>query len=120
MTAVWLRLRSDLRRRWRAWIGLALIVGFAAGAAMALAQAARRSEDAYRTFSDRENAADVVLTGASTFGLVGAVDLDKVERSGFVERGARTFVALPFSGRTDDGKRLDASTVFRFWELSKG
>ena len=35
MSAVWLRLRSEFRYRWRAWIGLALLVGFAAGTAMA-------------------------------------------------------------------------------------
>jgi ABC-type lipoprotein release transport system permease subunit len=101
-----------LRSRWRSWIGLALIIGFAAGAAMTLAQAARRSEQAYRAFSERMNAVDVVMTGASPFGLVGGVDLDAVTRSGFVAASARAFVALPFSGRTDDGKVLDATTVF--------
>ena len=109
VSAVWLRLRSDFRHRWRAWIGLALIIGFAAGTAMALAQAARRSEHAYQRFADRQAAADVVMTGYSTFGLVGGVDLDAVARSGFVERSARAFVALPFSGRTDTGRALDAT-----------
>ena len=112
MSAVWLRLRSDLRHRWRAWLGLALIVGFAAGTAMALAQAARQSEHAYRRFADRLGAADVVMTGYSAFGLVGGVDLDAVAKSGFVERSAKAWVGLPFSGRTDDGKVLDATTVF--------
>jgi hypothetical protein len=103
VSAVWLRLRSDLRHRWRSWVGLALIIGFAAGAAMTLAQAARRSQAAYHTFSDRKAAADVVMTGASAFGLVGGVDLDAVTKSDYVASSARAFVALPFSGRTDDG-----------------
>jgi ABC-type lipoprotein release transport system permease subunit len=79
---------------------------------MALAQAARQSEHAYRHFADRLAAADVVMTGYSAFGLVGGVDLDAVAKSGFVERSAKAWVGLPFSGRTDDGKVLDATTVF--------
>lgn len=108
MSAVWLRLRSEVRRRWRAWIGLAVLVGFAGGAAMALAQAARRSQHAYVRFSDRESAADVVMTGANSFGLVGSVDLAAVARSGYIARSAPAFVGLPFSGKTDTGQALNA------------
>ena len=43
VTAVALRVRSDVRRRWRAWISVALLIGVGAGAAMALAQGARRT-----------------------------------------------------------------------------
>jgi hypothetical protein len=76
--AVIIVLRQQLRRRWRAWVGLALLVGVAGGATMALAQAARRSEHAYRSFADAQAAADVVMTGRSNFGLVGTVDLDAI------------------------------------------
>jgi hypothetical protein len=31
MTAVLLRVRSDLRARWRSWLGLTLIMGIAGG-----------------------------------------------------------------------------------------
>src|SRR5690242_21352647 len=79
---------------------------------MALAQAARRSENAYTRFADRKAAADVVMTGFSTFGLVGGVNLDAVARSGYVDRTARAFVALPFGGTTDAHRKLDATTVF--------
>jgi len=89
-----------------------LLVGFAGGAAMALAQAARRSQHAYVRFSDRQRAADVVMTGRSTFGLVGSVDLAAVARTGYVAANAPAFVGLPFSGRTDAGKTLDAVDVF--------
>ena len=112
MSAVWLRLRSEVRHRWRAWVGLALLVGFAGGAAMALAQAARRSQHAYVRFSERQRAADVVMTGRSSFGLVGSVDLAAVARTGYVAANAPAFVGLPFSGRTDTGKALDAVDVF--------
>lgn len=36
MGAVWMRFRAELRARWRAWLGLALLLGLAAGAVMAL------------------------------------------------------------------------------------
>ena len=112
VSAVWLRLRSEVRRRWRAWIGLAVLVGFAGGAAMALAQAARRSQHAYVRFSDRESAADVVMTGANSFGLVGSVDLAAVARSGYIAQRAPAFVGLPFSGQTDTGRALNAVDLF--------
>src|SRR5436305_1743509 len=35
MTAVLLRVRGDLRARWRAWLGLTLIMGIAGGAGLA-------------------------------------------------------------------------------------
>ncbi len=111
MSAVWIRLRSDVRRRWRAWIGLALLVGFAGGAAMALAQAARRSQHSYVRFSDRQAAADVIMTGRSSFGLVGSVDLSTVARTGYVAASAPAFVALPFSGHTDAGRSVDAANL---------
>ena len=109
---MWLRLRSEVRHRWRAWVGLAVLVGFAGGTAMALAQAARRSQHAYVRFSDRQRAADVVMTGRSSFGLVGSVDLAAVARTGYVAANAPAFVGLPFSGRTDTGEALDAVDVF--------
>lgn len=112
MSAVWLRLRSEVRRRWRAWIGLAVLVGFAGGAAMALAQAARRSQHAYVRFSDRESAADVVMTGANAFGLVGSVDLAAVARTGYIAQSAPAFVGLPFSGHTGSGRPLNAVDLF--------
>lgn len=43
MPAVWLRFRADLRQRWRAWVGLALLLGLAAGIVAAVAVGARRT-----------------------------------------------------------------------------
>ena len=45
-----MRARSQLRGHWRAWVALALVLGVAAGIAMALAIGARRTERAYPTF----------------------------------------------------------------------
>jgi hypothetical protein len=53
ISAVWLRLRSELRARWRSWLGLALLIGLAGGAAVAAAAEARRTETAYPRFIQR-------------------------------------------------------------------
>ena len=47
MATVWLLLRADLRRRWRALLGLALILGLAGGVVITAAAGARRTETAY-------------------------------------------------------------------------
>jgi MacB-like periplasmic core domain/FtsX-like permease family len=61
MTAVWFRFRAELRARWRAWLGLAMLVGLASGAVMALAAGARRTDTAYDRFLDAHNAYDVMV-----------------------------------------------------------
>jgi putative ABC transport system permease protein len=61
--AVWLRLRSDLRARWRAWLGLALLIGLGGGAAVAAAAGARRTETAYPRFVQAQQGYDLVTGG---------------------------------------------------------
>jgi ABC-type lipoprotein release transport system permease subunit len=61
--AVWLRLRSELRARWRAWLGLALLIGLAGGAAVAAAAGARRTETAYPRFVQAHKGYDLVTGG---------------------------------------------------------
>jgi predicted lysophospholipase L1 biosynthesis ABC-type transport system permease subunit len=63
MGAVWLRLRSELRARWRAWLGLALLIGLAGGAALAAAAGARRTETAYPRFLQAHEGYDLVTGG---------------------------------------------------------
>ncbi|HEX3188291.1 MAG TPA: FtsX-like permease family protein, partial [Streptosporangiaceae bacterium] len=50
MSAVWLRLRADARRRWRAWLGVVVLVGLFGGIVTAAAAGARRTDDAYSRF----------------------------------------------------------------------
>lgn len=50
MSAVWMRVRSELRARWLATLGLALLVGVVSGAAIAAAAGARRTDSAYPRF----------------------------------------------------------------------
>jgi hypothetical protein len=46
MSAVWLWVRADLRRRWRSWVVLGLLAGISVGLASAAVAGARRTERA--------------------------------------------------------------------------
>jgi hypothetical protein len=63
VSAVWMRLRSELRTRWRAWLGLALLIGLAGSAAAAAAAGARRTETAYPRFVQAQNGYDLITGG---------------------------------------------------------
>lgn len=79
MAAVWLRLRAELRTRWRAWLGLAVLVATVSGAVMALAAGARRTDSAYGRFLDAYNAYDVMVLSFSAAEFGSAVfDLDEL------------------------------------------
>ena len=66
MTAAWFRMSGDARRRWRSWLALALLAGFAAGVVMASLAAAQRADSAFDRFRKWSNAADIQLfTGAA-------------------------------------------------------
>ena len=112
MGAVFLRARTQLRRHWRAWLALALVLGVASGTAMALAIGSRRTEQAFPKFSEAQFGADVVVTGRSSYGLVGAVDLDQLEETPYVESSARAFVAVPFTGTINGQRGIGLSDLF--------
>lgn len=59
MKMVWYRFRAELRTRWRAWLGLGLLIGVAAAAVLALAAGARRTDTAYTRFTRWAHAMDV-------------------------------------------------------------
>lgn len=59
MAAVLARARAELRARWRSWVGLALAVGVAGGAVLALAVGARWTESAYPRLVATERPPDV-------------------------------------------------------------
>jgi len=61
MTAVWLFLRAEARRRWRAWLSLALIVGVFAGGVVTAAAGAVRTGSAYARFLDWSRAPDALV-----------------------------------------------------------
>jgi ABC-type antimicrobial peptide transport system permease subunit len=59
--AVWLFLRAELRRRWRAWLSLALMVGVFTGGVVTAAEGALRTGSAYARFLDWSRAPDAVV-----------------------------------------------------------
>ena len=61
MTAIWLFLRAESRRRWRAWLSLALIVGVFTGGVVTAAAGARRTGSAYARFLDWSRAPDALV-----------------------------------------------------------
>ena len=61
MAAGWMFFRAELRRRWRAWLALALIVGAFAGAVEAAAAGARRTDAAYPSLLAWSNPPDLLL-----------------------------------------------------------
>ena len=70
MATVWLRLRADLRLRWRALVGLALLLGLIGGVVLTAAAGARRTDTAYPRLLSWANAAQVDILPEGT-GLTG-------------------------------------------------
>src|SRR4051794_15481783 len=81
---VWFRARADLRSRWRAAVGTALVVGFAAGIVLVAIAGARRTDSAYPRFLHAERAFDVFVGGGTRDGLERAARLPQVEASAIV------------------------------------
>src|SRR5437867_4143452 len=63
MHAVWMRLRTEIRAHWGVWLGLAVLLGVAGGAATAAAAGARRTETAYPRFIEAEKGYDLLTGG---------------------------------------------------------
>ena len=61
MAAVWMRLRSEARARWRSMLGLALLLAIMGGAATAAAVGAYRTETAYPRFAERYRVYDLTI-----------------------------------------------------------
>ncbi len=79
MGAVWFRLQIEARSRWRAWVGLAVLIGVFAGAVIAVAAGARRTDTAYRRFVVASRAADLLVYSLPG-GELAQVDFDQVTR----------------------------------------
>jgi len=108
-----MRLRSEVRARWRSWLGLALLIGLAAAAAAAAAAGARRTETAYPRFVQAQNGYDLI-TGGSPGNIDPARALAQMEALPEVAQWARIDVAaataiLP-SGRVAPAPELMAVT----------
>src|SRR2546430_14671213 len=104
MSAVLLRLRSELRARWRAWLGLALLLALAGGAATAASAGARRTESAYPRFLAAEKGFDL-LTGGFPDNIDPEKAMATIERLPVVKEWAR-FDAVANAGFLPDGNEL--------------
>jgi len=108
-----MRLRSELRARWRSWLGVALLIGLAGAAAVAAAAGARRTETAYPRFVQAQNGYDLI-TGGFPGNIDPARALAQIEALPEVAQWARIDVAastaiLP-SGRVAPAPELMAAT----------
>jgi hypothetical protein len=80
MAAVWMRVRSDMRARWRAWLVIALMTSLASGVVMAAVAGGRRSDTAIARFVAYTHAGTLsVEADPSTFRAIAA--LPEVEDS---------------------------------------
>jgi ABC-type lipoprotein release transport system permease subunit len=61
MNAVWAGLRVDVRRRWRAWLGVVVLVGLFGGIVTAAAAGARRTDSAYSRFVMANHGAEYMI-----------------------------------------------------------
>src|SRR3954471_24589012 len=108
MTGLWYRARAEARRRWRAWVGLALIIGVLGGVAAALAAGARRTGTAFDRLIIHERALDVLVVqgGYSTTGPTPPDFLDRVARLPEVAESGRFGHVLFQGGRTAQGEAI--------------
>ena len=97
MAAVRVRLATELRSRWKAWLGLTLLIGLFAGAVMAAAAGARRTDTAYPRFLSWSKAPDIFIFSPSdpsiTFAYLSARELSSIPEVTRVASGA-SFQAL--------------------------
>jgi hypothetical protein len=104
MTAVLLRLRAELRARWAGWLALAVVLGVAAGATVALAAAASRTQSALGRHIAATAAADAYANAGPGFGDPG-LDVRRFARLPQVARSERTLLVALLS-RTANGRPI--------------
>jgi ABC-type lipoprotein release transport system permease subunit len=104
--AVRMRLRAELRSRWRAWLTLAVLAGVGAGLVIATAAAARRTDDAVERYRAAAEVFDVWV-GKNE---MSAEAFARVEKLPQVARAIRSF-DVAFWGRTDAGRVVTVNDV---------
>jgi ABC-type lipoprotein release transport system permease subunit len=104
--AVRMRLRAELRSRWRAWLTLAVLAGVGAGLVIATAAAARRTDDAVARYRAAAEVFDVWV-GQNE---MSAAAFARVENLPQVARAIRSF-DVAFWGRTDAGRAVTVNDV---------
>ena len=107
MATVWLVLRADVRRRWRALLSLALILGVAGGVVLTAAAGARRTDTSYQRLLSWANAAQVeVLPGSPDPRYFAA--LARLPQVAAMSSAIQYNLALPAAGGGEPDTRLSA------------
>ena len=106
MPAVRMRLRAELRSRWRAWLALAVLAGLGAGLVIATAAAARRTDDAVARYRAAVGVFDVWV-GKNE---MSAAAFARIEKLPQVARAIRS-VDVAFWGRNDAGRAVTVNDV---------
>ena len=106
MPAVRLRLRAELRARWRAWLALAALAGLGAGLVIATAAGARRTDDAVARYRAGAEVFDVWI-GKNELSDTAFARIEKLPR---VARAIRSS-DVAFWGRTDAGRAVTVNDV---------
>jgi len=113
MGAVWARVRSESRRRWRSWLGLAVLVGVVGGLVTGIAAGARRTETAYDRLQQQSRAADLLVLDTSLLNPEARVDLDMAAQLPGVADAVLVHGLLTLGVRAD-GQTLGAQAVAPF------
>jgi ABC-type lipoprotein release transport system permease subunit len=107
VSATWLWVRADLRRRWRSWMVLGLLAGVSMGLASAGVAGARRTADTIPTFVRQAQIPDAAV-------LANDVSFDAAKRAQVAAlpnvRRALPFV-VPFALEVEQPKGLEAPLV---------
>jgi len=103
MAPVWFTLRAGTRRRWRALVSLALLLGLAGGVVLTAAAGARRTDTAYPRLLAWANGSQVtvVLGGLDPAYFAGLRQLPQVAA---VATGMQYNIALPVTGGLPDNE----------------
>jgi hypothetical protein len=104
MAALGIRLRAELRSRWRAWFALVLLAAAAGGLLVAMAAASRRTATTFDRFLAAANAADVYVATGIAWGEK-TLDLDRVARLPQVAAAERRLI-LAYIARSRTGRSL--------------
>ena len=110
MGAVWMRVRAELRARWRSWLAFAIAFGIAGGAATAAAAGARRTETAYPRFVERQEAYHIVVGG------LGSDDPEEIRQQQRALAGLPQVEAYGVGQFVSDRFRLSSGLVITFPE----
>jgi hypothetical protein len=104
MAGLGIRLRAELRSRWRAWLALMLLAAAAGGLLVAMAAASRRTATAFERFLAATNAADAYVSWGFAFGGE-SLDVDRIARLPQVAASQRRLL-LAYIARSRSGRSL--------------